>query len=26
VGWEAGLHKAQSEAMMLSKGVPTPTP
>jgi TolB protein len=26
VGWEAGLRKAQSEAMMRSKGIPTPTP
>ncbi len=26
VGWEAGLQKAQSEAMMRSKGVPTPQP
>lgn len=26
VGWKAGLEKAQSEEMMRSKGVPTPTP
>ncbi len=26
VGWEAGLGKAQSEAMMRSKGIPTPAP
>ena len=26
VGWEAGLGKAQSEAMMRSKGILTPTP
>jgi TolB protein len=26
VGWDAGLHKAQSEAMMRSKGIPTPEP
>jgi hypothetical protein len=26
VGWEAGLRKAQSEAMMRSKGIPTPSP
>jgi TolB protein len=26
VGWEASLDKAQSEAMMRSKGVPTPEP
>jgi TolB protein len=26
VGWEAGLQHAQSEEMMRSKGVPTPTP
>jgi TolB protein len=26
VGWEAGLQKAQIEAMMRSKGVPTPAP
>jgi TolB protein len=26
VGWEAGLRKTQSEAMMRSKGVPTPRP
>ncbi len=26
VGWEAGLRFAQSEAMMTSKGVPTPAP
>jgi TolB protein len=25
-GWEAGLGKAQSEAMMRSKGIPTPMP
>jgi TolB protein len=25
-GWEAGLDKAQSEAMMRSKGIPTPSP
>ncbi|MFN2290853.1 MAG: hypothetical protein ACK2UC_06665 [Anaerolineae bacterium] len=26
VGWEMGLQRAQSEAMMRSKGVPTPAP
>lgn len=26
VGWEAGLLKAQSEEMMISKGIPTPSP
>jgi TolB protein len=26
VGWEAGLRQVQSEEMMLSKGIPTPTP
>jgi TolB protein len=26
VGWEAGLQKAQSEAMMRSKGIPAPKP
>jgi TolB protein len=26
VGWDAGLHKAQSEEMMRSKGIPTPEP
>jgi TolB protein len=26
VGWEAGLGKVQSEAMMRSKGIPTPAP
>lgn len=26
VGWEAGLRKAQSEAMMRSKGIPSPAP
>jgi TolB protein len=26
VGWDIGLHKAQSEDMMRSKGVPTPMP
>ncbi len=26
VGWETGLGKAQSEAMMHSKGIPTPAP
>ncbi|MCL7453804.1 MAG: DPP IV N-terminal domain-containing protein [Anaerolineae bacterium] len=26
VGWEIGLQRAQSEAMMRSKGVPTPAP
>ncbi len=26
VGWDEGLRKAQSEAMMLSKGIPTPGP
>jgi hypothetical protein len=26
VGWEMGLQRAQSEAMMRSKGVPAPAP
>jgi hypothetical protein len=26
VGWQASLSKAQTEEMMLSKGIPTPSP